>query len=400
MINYIKKIKNNDYSNKKKILFIIFLFWVVFIFSYVFLGDLINHGYLTNGYKLGGDSEIYISETNNLINGNSFKNISRVGFYLALAPFEYFNIPLVWFVVFQTVMTAIAGLCLYRITSEYFSKSSGLICLLLFLFYIPIQIRNYYILTDTLFIDISIITTYFIFFFKRKLIPLIIIGILLLTLFRQNGILYFFSVIAALLFYLNFKKKNLFIFFYFCLSILLIWPVIEFLSYLSANSDLVRNIAERGIIYGYSFDTKSVCFSKCHSVELIRTTTTSSLVDLFNFYQDNFINLTKLFFYKVFWLLARIRPYYSDMHNLYILLYLVVLYPSFLYGFVKRPKNNFAMNIVLFFIFFQILLFGITFVDWSSRFSLYFLPFVMIFSSYGISVFLNFIFKKLTNIIN
>ena len=146
---------------------------------------------------------------------------------------------------------------------------------------------------------------------------------------------------------------------YFCLSLVLIFPAIEFLNYLSANSNLVRNIAERGIIYGYSFDTKNVCFSNCHSEDLIRTTTTSTLLDLLNFYQNNFINLMKLFFYKLFWLIARIRPYYSDLHNLYIILYAVVLYPSFLYGFLKRPKNNFAINIILFFSLFQILLLGL-----------------------------------------
>ena len=290
---------------------------------------------MTNGYKLGGDSEFYISETNKLINGNSFKNLSRLGFYFILAPFLYFNIPLIWFVFFQIMVSATAGLCLYKITSVYYSKFSGLICLILFLFYIPIQIRNYYILTDILFIDISIISTYFIFFFKRKFLPLIIILVIFLALFRQNGILYFFSILAAFLFFLKYKKKYWFIFFYFCLSLVLIFPVIEFLNYLSANSNLVRNIAERGIIYGYSFDTKNVCFSNCHSIDLIRTTTTSTLLDLLNFYQNNFINLLKLFFYKLFWLIARIRPYYSDLHNLYIILYAVVLYPSFLWLFEK-----------------------------------------------------------------
>ena len=400
MINYLKQMNNEDYRNEKKILFIIFSSWIFFIFSYVFLGDLINKGSLVNGYKLGGDSEFYLSETDNLINGNSFKNLSRLGFYFVLAPFQYFDIHLAWFVVFQSIVTGIAGLCLYKITSAYFSKSSGLICLLLFLFYIPIQIRNYYILTDILFIDLSIITTYFIYFYKKKYLPLIIICVLLLGLFRQNGILYLFSIFSALLFYLNYKKKYLYIFFYLCFCIVLILPVIEILNYLSANSNLVRSIAERGIIYGYSFDTKSVCFSKCHSVELIRVTKTSSLLDLFNFYQDNFINLMKLFFYKVFWLLARFRPYYSDLHNLYILLYVVALYPAFLYGFVKRPKNNFAINVALFFIFFQIILFGITFVDWSGRFSLYFIPFIMIFSSHGILTFLNFVSKKLLGKLN
>ncbi len=168
------------------------------------------------------------------------------------------------------------------------------------------------------------------------------------------------------------------------------------MSYLSNNSNLIDSIINRGIIYGYSFKTKAICYSNCNSLELLKTSNTSTLQDLFNFYKLNLTNLSKLFFYKVFWLLARVRPYYSDLHNLYILVYSIILYPSFVYGFLKRPKNNFAINVVLLFTFFQILLFGITFVDWSGRFSLYFLPFIMVFSSYGISSFLSFLYKKLT----
>jgi len=394
MLRYLDRLKENHYNNEKILIIIIFIAWVIFIFSYVFLSQLINHGGLTNGYKFGGDSQYYINETKNLINGNSVEMKSRLGLYFVLAPFIYFDIPLAWFSFFQTILTGISAFCLYKITSKYFSKFAGLICLILFLFFIPIQLRNYYILTDILFIDISIITTYFIFFFKKNFFLITLICVLFLTLLRQNGIIYFLSILTALLFYLNYKKKYLFIFFYFLLFSLLAFPLLEILGYLSSNSDLVKSITERGIIYGYSFDTKSVCFNNCHSLELIKTGNTSTLLDLFNFYQTNFVNLFKLFFYKIFWLLARIRPYYSDLHNLYNLIYVIILYPSFLYGFIKRPKNNFAINVALMFAAFQILLFGITFVDWSSRFSLYFLPFIMIFSSYGISNFISFIFKK------
>ena len=166
MLKYLNDLNNNDFIKRKENNIYNFFNLDTF-YIFIFFRDLINHGGLTNGYKLGGDSEFYISETNKLINGNSFKNLSRLGFYFILAPFLYFNIPLIWFVFFQITVSATAGLCLYKITSVYYSKFSGLICLILFLFYIPIQIRNYYILTDILFIDISIISTYFIFFFKK-----------------------------------------------------------------------------------------------------------------------------------------------------------------------------------------------------------------------------------------
>lgn len=396
MVKYLNKFKNFIKNNETTSVVLIFLIWSIFIFSYIFLDGFINSGNLSNGFKLGGDSIFYINETKNLIEGNPIKLKSRLAFYFALMPFVYFNISLAWFVIFQTIITGLSGFFLYKITLKYFSRFSALICLLLFLFYIPIQIRNFYILTDILFINLSILITYFIFFYKNKFLPIIIILLISISLLRQNGILYFFSIIGAVLFYLNYNKKYFSILIYLLILAIFTFPIKELLSFLLNNSNLIDSIIDRGIIYGYSFKTKAVCYSNCNSLELLKTSSTSSLQDLFNFYKLNLINLSKLFFYKVFWLLVRVRPYYSDLHNLYILVYSIILYPSFVYGFLKRPKNNFAINVVLLFTFFQILLFGITFVDWSGRFSLYFLPFIMIFSSYGISNFLSILYKKLT----
>ena len=95
-------------------------------------------------------------------------------------------------------------------------------------------------------------------------------------------------------------------------------------------------------------------------------------------------------------MIIRARPYYSDLHNSYILTLDLVLYLSFIYGFVKKPKNLFSLNLINFYILFSIILVGLTFADWSGRFSLYILPFIMIFSSYGILIFV----KKILKMIN
>ena len=137
-----------------------------------------------------------------------------------------------------------------------------------------------------------------------------------ICLLKQNGIIYFFSILSAILFYLNYKKKYLFILFYLFLLAVIIFPIQELLGYLSNNSNLIDSIINRGIIYGYSFKTKAICCTNCHSLELLKTSNTSTLQDLFNFYKLNLTNLSKLFFYKVFWFLSRVRPYYSDLHNL------------------------------------------------------------------------------------
>ena len=110
----------------------------------------------------------------------------------------------------------------------------------------------------------------------------------------------------------------------------------------------------------------------------------------------NFCEYFKIFFFKIFWLVARVRPYYSDLHNYYSIFFNLIFYLGFIYGFIKRPKNNFSIRFIIFFILLSMILEGLTFADWSGRFSLYFLPFVMIFSSYGVLI----VIKKILKMIN
>jgi hypothetical protein len=150
----------------------------------------------------------------------------------------------------------------------------------------------------------------------------------------------------------------------------------------------------KGIIWGYSFETKQICKASCLSTELINNNYSNSLLGYIKFVSANFIEYFKIFFYKIFWMIIRARPYYSDLHNLYILFFDIILYPSFIYGFIKKPKNLFSINFINLYVLFSIIVVGLTFADWSGRFSLYCLPFVMIFSSYGVLIFLRKIFLK------
>ena len=131
-------------------------------------------------------------------------------------------------------------------------------------------------------------------------------------------------------------------------------------------------------------------------VELINNNYSNSIFGYIQFVSMNFVEYFKIFFYKIFWMIFRARPYYSDIHNLYILLFNIILYSSFIYGFIKKPKNLYSLKFINYYILLSIILVGLTFADWSGRFSLYILPFIMIFSSYGLLIFI----KKILNMID
>ena len=390
------KIKLDKY-NHNLYLIAIYTLWLISIFLYFFLDNYIKAGNLVDGVKLGNDSYFYLGESKNILNGkSSFLDYkSKFGYLLFLLPFLYFNLPLISIVFVQLLFTSLSAWCLYKIATKYFCKLSGLICVTLFLFYFPLQIRNFYILTEILFIDLSIILTFFIVFFRKRYTPTIILLIITLVAIRPNGILFVFSIMfCALYFLIEYKKKVLLILFFTILLITAL-PIYNFINIYLENLNLIESL-NKGIIWGWSFENNKICKVSCLSNELINNNYSNTVLGYLQFVIINFLEYFKIFFLKIFWLILRARPYYSDLHNYYILIFDLIFYSSFVYGFIKRPKNIFSINIMLLYILLSIALVGLTFADWSGRFSLYFLPFVMIFSSYGILIFI----KKILQMVN
>jgi len=386
-----KSLKN---VNQRQYLLLIYFVWLTSLLIFFFFSEFIKAGALEGGVKLGNDSKFYLREAENIINGNIsiLKYKSKFGYLLFLYPFLLFDLPLFSVVVSQIFITSVAAFCLYKITERYFCKFSGLICIGLFLFYFPLQLRNFYILTEILYIDISIILLFLIVFFKRSYLPIIIILLLFLISIRPNGILFLFSILISLLFLLVTKKRYLYLVTYLVFASILFIPVINFLNAYLQDLNLIQSL-NKGIIWGYSFETGKVCESYCLSIKLINNNFSSNLLGYFEFVVFNFAEYFKIFFYKIFWMIIRIRPYYSDLHNLYIAIFNLLIFAPFVYGIYKKPKNLNSVNILIIYILLSTFLVGLTFADWSGRFSLYILPFIMIFSSYGILIFVKKVLK-------
>lgn len=381
---------NFYYKNYNAHLYFIYFVWIVFILSYFFLSEFVKAGGLENGVKYGTDTHFYLNEVNKILSGKAsildFK--SKFGFILFLIPFVHFDIPFINIVFIQLILTAVSALCLFKITSKFFCKASAVICVALFLFYFPIQIRNFYILTEMLFIDIAIIISYLIVFYKRVYLPLILLLISILISLRPNGILYLFSILLCSIFYFIKFKRYFYLVVYFIFCVIFLVPTINLLNSYLVDLNLIDGISNKGIVWGWSFVDNRPCRISCLGVELINDNYQNNIIDIFKFILKNFINFFNIFLLKVFWLLVRIRPYYSDLHNYYIVVFNLLFYLGFIYGFIKRPKQIFSINVIMSFILLSIILVGLTFADWSGRFSLYFLPLIMIFSSYGILIFL------------
>ncbi|MDA9733668.1 glycosyltransferase family 39 protein [Candidatus Pelagibacter sp.] len=343
----------------------------------------------TDGFLLGGDSQRYIKGADTLLKLElpKGKGSSYLGYIFFISMFKFFNLNLTYVVIAQIFLTLLSSLCLYKITKKISSNYGGLLTLSLYLFYFPLQIRNFYILTETVFICSIIFLIYLIFFFKKKYLIIIVILVPFIVLTRPHGIILIPSLIlSALICFYTSKKFKLF-------YISLIVIIIFFYSFLSLtnfyleNEQIMFKIINSGIIYGYNHEDNYLNFNKPLEVK-------NDIVSLLIFIKNNLYNFIISFYKKVWFFLIRVRPFYSDIHNIYLILFNIILYPLLIYGFIKIGlKNNFAIIFMYFFVIFSTISVGLTFADWSGRFVLYIFPIFFIFAGIGFSYILKLILK-------
>ena len=99
----------------------------------------------------------------------------------------------------------------------------------------------------------------------------------------------------------------------------------------------------------------------------------------------------KIFFIKLFWFLLRLRPFYSDLHNTFLLSSSLFLYGFSIISFFNKNNRIEAIYFMVLFIILITFTVLLTVVDWDARFSLPILPFLILFASSGVI--------KLTNIL-
>lgn len=383
--------QNNLLIKKQNLIFLsIYFFTLVSFVFYYFNSDLKNLTFLTDGYILGNDSVNYLNSALKLLSGNILDQdrYTTISYELFLALLIYFKFSLSDIIIVQIFMSLIAGYCLFKISEKVFTKSSGYICMTLFLIYMPLQKWNLYILTDGFCANFYVYTVYLIFFFEKKFshICLLIFTIIILFFSRGHGMLILPSLIMARFLY-QLKKERIKRVIIELIPVLI--TIIVFLYFIGNKPESSKMIKilfnkwennEWGIIFGYTTNIDREILSKFYFPENLQYT----IIDYFNIIKLNFFEYSKLFFLKIFYCLMRIRPFFSNSHNFYLLFFDIIFYSTFLLGFLKLKKFYLYKYLIFSIIFINLLFVGITFVDWDSRFSLYFLPLLMVFSSIGI----------------
>ena len=380
-----------NFENIKKflsdnILYFIFSGYFAYMFGFYFFSEympiyknLINN--LEDGYILGGDSLRYIRSADKIINFEmpQGKATSYLGYIFFISIFQYLKLDLTYVVLVQIFLTFISSLCLYKITKKFSSKTAAIFVLSLYLFYLPLQMWNFYILTETIFICSIIFILYLVIFFRKKYLPLLIFFIIFHITLRPHGIILIPSLILSFLLW-SYLQNNLKLFYLLIIgSVILFIPILTLFNFYIASEDIVNTVSKKGIIWGYDNENNFLDFKKTKDIN-------NNLASLLIFFINNIDTFTIAFFKKIWFFYLRIRPYYSDFHNYFIIFFNFIYLPAAVLGLFKLyNKNNLGIILIYFLIIFFTLATGFSWADWDSRFSLYILPLIFILAGVGLS---------------
>ena len=375
-------------NNFKYLLIVPYIVFFTLILFYFFKSDLVKAGKLDGIILYGNDTSSYISYAKSILDLN-FSNIdiSKFSYILLIAAVLFLNFSLTSIVIFQFATTIISSFFLYLICKKLFSKWTALICLFFFLTYLPIQLRNFYILTEILFINFSIILIY-LSFFKQKYKFLIFLVSLFILFLRPQGFLIILSLFFTIIIFKKFRGiYNLLIKISLVFGSFLL--LFFFINIGIHDYDLINSLS-KGIIWGYSFETKSICSQDCIEGFTNPNLYKKNIFDFFLYIKDNFFILLKISFLKILLFFSGWRPYYSNLHNIYLILSNLTIFFLFSSYFLNLNKKKPLEVFSVIYVGLSTIFICFTFIDWSGRFALYIIPFMMIFSSKSLSSFILF----------
>lgn len=335
--------------------------------------------FLKFGARTSVDSELYLADAMNLLNGQlpEGRSIWYVSYSTFLA-FTFFcggdNMVVV---LVQIALSGVAAYCLYQLAIEIFNKREvAILTVLFYLLWIKIHEWNTFLYTESLFTSCSIISFAVLMKSKNAWHYLLAALLILFTFFiRPTG----FALVIGLLCYGLFSLRKEYLKRVIPLGFIGAIGVLVLLVGMLESFTLIESYAKAEIIY-----PNITLGMEAPSDLYIPGADHSTLVRLFLFAVYNPIYFLKLFSLKLFLFLGNVKPYFSVLHNTVIVLILYPLYFLAIKGFLKFPAHRKEKYFVIGFVIAQALTVSLTSENWDGRFLVPLLPFVFLLAASGV----------------
>ncbi len=292
------------------------------------------------------------------------------------------HISLFFAVLIQVILSGIAQFCFYKLCRSLTSYKAAFITSLFLALFFPLQSWNFHLYSDSILISLSLVYLWFFYQYDRYQLSrhlLLALGVLVLITFsRPHGLLF----IPPAILYLVFRKqsrKTLFI----NMGICVLLTGLMFLAALvifsgGGDMDAMKPFIEEHII----------CFvpTATGDSNLILINSGSQMYDLWYYITHNPLHFLKLTGLKILSFFNLTRPWYTPINNYLLIVLMVPLYTSFLFGLKKFIKTNrsFALLVIGLLLLYP---FGMTLQcdDWHSRFTMAIIGALLCISCYSVN---------------
>ncbi|MBV6644316.1 MAG: glycosyltransferase family 39 protein [Cyclobacteriaceae bacterium] len=347
---------------------------------YVFLSILTYHQL---GTKIVNDSPRYLEYAEQLKSGFYFDrhNFWYLGYVFFIFLIKVFTQEVGAIILAQHLLSLIALLTLYKASYALFQdRMKATITALLFIFFVEINSWNAYILPESFYLSMTCFSLCFLIliFHKTKNWSTLLMGFVIVSvtaLSKPTGI--------ALLMALAFSSSML-------INLKWRWPLLGIamvVSLLLANTmlDTFRvielNYVKGEVVYAVGTLPNDGLYDPL-ILDVPKDMVTSAsdqgpVMQIVTFIVQNPWYWTKLFCLKVFFFLTHVRPYWSDWHNLFSVVFLLPMYYHAirtLRSGIPKTISHFAVSYLLI----HIIIIGITSVDWDGRFLVPLLPVIFL----------------------
>ncbi len=337
------------------------------------------------GAQLSIDSDLYISDANNLLNGiiPEGKSIWYISYSSFLACIFFFGGGPFAVVIIQVLLSGVAAWCLYLLVIEIGEdKYVALLTVLLYVAWIKIHEWNTILYTESLFTSCSIISFTCLMRSKKSWHFMLTLLTLLFTFFiRPTGMAFLIGLFFYFLLFMH-GKMNKKLIGLVCLSA---FGVILFLmSMMLDGVNLISSYSKAEVIYpdiSLGLEPPTVI-----GIPNEKHPTIIRLVE-FAFY--NPVYFSKLFILKLSLFFGNVKPYFSPIHNSVIVLVLYPLYWFASKGFIYFKKQRKEKYFIAGYVVSQASIVALTTENWDGRFLIPLLPFIFLLSAKGLSVTFN-----------
>jgi|SRR5688572_1894452 len=338
--------------------------------------------FINIGVFTGLEAEKYVTQGTLLYETGRLSDLKYI-FYLPVILLVYLcrllGISYHLVVIIQIALSGLSLFYFYKLGKNIGNTTIAFYSSVLLVLFVPLQLWNFYLYSDSIFISLTIIYTYVVYHYGSKGVKgtLAILSFLALLLFcRPHGLLFIPPTIIYLLFRKQ-SKKELLTCTGLCLALLICMYLLLNTAFTGGEDmDAMKPFIEEHII----------CFVPMKpagaAVDVIRTA--SPVNDIFYYIFHNPLHFSRMTALKLLSFFNMTRSYYSTSHNILLSIFFIPVYVFGILGFIHfiKPFRNFTLFLVSLLILYPL---GATFQcdDWHSRFTMVVFPYFILLACIG-----------------